>query len=248
MKYFLIVLALFSCNNIHHNDSRKVSAETLDTIKTPGASIVSKPIIFESAFITGTTETVKNLTVNFYGITIGKIKITSGHIIACDPLHIDEYGIPFTQVFPKGEFPVQLSILALDNQERIAFARINFSDEPVVKWVFALQPGQTQIPLGEEKIHGYSVDGGVGIFIDEEAVKALDQKAIANFEGGVFKDMYNHYHIGWRYSMYNFGKYNLAAFTTGSGDGYFATYIGFDAKGQPCRLVTDFNVFDWGRK
>jgi hypothetical protein len=45
--------------------------------------------------------------------------------------------------------------------------------------------------------------------------------------------------------MYNFGKHNLAVFTTGLGDGCYNTYIGFDAKGQPCRLLTDFAIFDW---
>jgi hypothetical protein len=48
--------------------------------------------------------------------------------------------------------------------------------------------------------------------------------------------------------MYNFGKYNLAAFTTGLGDGKYATYIGYDAAGKPCRLLSDFKLFDWKEK
>ncbi|RYY20264.1 MAG: DUF4241 domain-containing protein [Chitinophagaceae bacterium] len=158
---------------------------------------------------------------------------------------MDEYGIPFTQVFPTGEFPMQLSITRFKNQESIAFARIMFSDKPVQKWEFALQESQKPIPIGGEEMHGYSVDAGVGIFMDYEASKVFDKKAAENMDGVVFKELEKHYHNKWKYTMYNFNNHNLAAFTTGLGDGYYATYIGFDANGVPCRLITDFGLFDW---
>ena len=97
-------------------------------------------------------------------------------------------------------------------------------------------------------MHGYGIDAGVGIIADEEAIKALDQSKTDDTNGEIFKKTYDHYRERWRYTMYDFGNHNLAAFTTGIGDGRFATYIGFDAKGQPCRLVTDFNIFDWRSK
>ncbi|HEX8335065.1 MAG TPA: DUF4241 domain-containing protein, partial [Segetibacter sp.] len=178
------------------------------------------------------------------------LKVISGHIVACDPLHIDEYGKPFTQVFPTGEFPVQLSIAEVGGEETAAFARINFSDEPVVKWQLALHEGQKPLPVGDEEIHGYSVDAGVGIFMDQESIKALDTKRIWDLESKheLFKEMDKHYHGDWRYTMYNFGQHNLAAFSTGVGDGRYATYIGYDANGKPCRLVTDFGLFDWRKR
>ncbi|HMJ46256.1 MAG TPA: DUF4241 domain-containing protein [Ferruginibacter sp.] len=248
MKYILIAFIFLSCNNIHHNDSVNISTEALDTIKTRPAKLEAKPVLFEAAYIKGTTHRVKSTTISFYGITIGKIKIVSGYIIACDPGHIDEYGIPFTQAFPTGEFPVQLSILKLDEAESIAFARINFNDEPVEKWEFALLEGQDPIPVGGKKMHGYSVDLGVGIFVDKEAVKVLDQSNLTQSDAELYKEMDKHYHNDWKYTMYNFGTHNLGAFSTGFGDGYFATYIGFDAKGKPCRLLTDFGLCDWSMK
>lgn len=183
-----------------------------------------------------------------YGINIGKIKIISGQITACDPMHTDEYGIPFTQIFPTGEFPVQLSIARLNNDESIAFARIMFSEAPVIKWEFALQKDQSQLPVGGEDIHGFSVDAGVGIFIDAEALKILDKSTVANTQSLVFKEMKNHLHNGWKYTLHSFGNNNLAAFSTGMGDGTYATYIGFDASGKPCRLLADFDIFNWKRK
>jgi hypothetical protein len=244
--YFLFAFAFFACQNGPGKiDPRKISTEVLDTIKAVPGRIVATPVLFEFAFVKGTTQIVNKKIFQLYGITIGKIKINSGYIIACDPMHIDEYGIPFTQLFPTGEFPVQLSITKLENQESIAFVRINFSDEPVQKWEFALQATQKPMPIGGEEMPGYSVDAGVGVFIDKDANKVFDKKTAENTDRELFKEMEKHYHSKWKYAMYNFGDNNLAAFSTGFGDGYYASYIGFDATGKPCRLLTDFGLFDW---
>ncbi|MES2773961.1 MAG: DUF4241 domain-containing protein [Bacteroidota bacterium] len=245
----LIATALSSCHHLSkHKDKRTVSTETLDTIQTAPSKIDVRPALFESAFVKGTTEKINDLTTSLYGVTIGKLKTGSGQIIACDPGHIDEYGIPFTQVFPTGEFPVQLSIVKAAGEETIAFARIYFSDEPVVKWEFALQEGQEPIPVGGEKMHGYSVDLGIGIFVDKEACKVLDKSNLTRLDAPLYKEMDKHYHEDWRYTMHDFGTNNLAAFSSGLGDGRYASYIGFDANGKPCRLVTDFGLFDWKEK
>ncbi len=246
MKYLFIAFIFFACSDISHfNNPPEVSTEPLDTINASPARIDAKPVFFESAFIKGTSEKRNGATVSFYGVTIGKLKIKSGRIIACDPMHIDEYGKPFTQVFPTGEFPVQLSIAKFDFEEKIAFARINFSDKPVARWEFALLEGQPPIAVGGDKMHGYSVDAGVGVFIDAAANKALDRNNVTRMGEGIYQEMDQHYHNTWRYTMYHFGNHNLAAFSSGDGDGYYATYIGFDAGGKPCRLLTDFNLFDW---
>lgn len=253
MKYILfafIAFTSFSCGNFRKKDSLKISTEPLDTINTSPVKIVATPALFESAFIKGTTEKGNITPINLYGITIGKIKIVSGRIIACDPLHTDEYGIPFTQVFPVGEFPVQLSIAQTGEEDLVAFARIKFSDEDVVKWELALQQGQKPLPVGDEDIHGFGVDGGIGIFVDVEAKKALDKSNLIDDDlyGPLNTEMDKHYHNSWRYTMYNFVNHNLASFTTGFGDGRYATYIGYDAAGKICRLVSDFGLFDWRKK
>jgi hypothetical protein len=246
MRYILVALAFLACRNIfQQKDAPKISTERLDTIRSVPAQIVAPPVLLENAFIKGTTWKGKTANINLYGVTIGKIKIVSGHIIACDPGHIDEYGIPFTQVFPTGEFPVQLSIANVNGEETIAFARIYFSDEQVEKWEFALQKGQSPVPVGGEKMYGYSVDLGVGVFMDEVASKALNKSNLTDFDAELYKEMDKHYRYDWKYTMYHFGSHNLAAFSSGLGDGRYATYIGFDASGKPCRLVTDFGILHW---
>lgn len=247
-KYLLIVFAFVACQQMSKKSRLVVSTEALDTIKTVPAKVEAQPLLLETAFIKGTTQQGNTSVINLYGITVGKVKIPTGRIIACDPLHVDEYGIPYTQVFPTGEFPVQLSIANVQGEETVAFARINFSNEPVARWELALIKGQQPIPVGDKKIEGYGIDAGVGIFIDEAAAKAVDQSKLYGHDSELFREMEKHYRNDWRYAMYNFGQYNLVAFTTGLGDGRYAAYIGFDAAGKPCRLTTDFGLFNWRKK
>lgn len=238
----ITVSLLLSC------DSRKpapISQELLDTIKAIPARVVAEPLLFENAFIKGTTQLLNDSNIYLYGINIGNIKISSGTLTACDPLHIDEYGIPFTQQFPNGEFPVQLAIAKLGREERIAFARINFSEERVAKWEFALQKGQEAIPVGGKEMHGYGVDGGVGIFADAKGIKSLVIENATSLSDTFYREMNKHNHYDWRYNIHPFGSYNVAIFSTGAGDGYYGTYIGFDSSGKPCRLLSDFNIFKW---
>lgn len=250
MKYYIfIVFTFLACKNVTQQDALKISTEGLDTIKSAPERIVATPLLFESAFIKGTAWKGKTAFINLYGITIGKINSVSGRIIACDPLHMDEYGKPFTAMFPKGEFPVQLSIAEVGGEETIAFARINFSNEPVIKWELALLEGQKPLPVEGEEIHGYGVDAGIGIFMDQEAIKAYTQDQLLELEEGIYQDIYKemlkHYRNDWKYTIYKYRGHNLAAFTSGLGDGRYASYIGYDVKGKPCRLVTDFQLFDW---
>jgi hypothetical protein len=246
MKYIMIAFTFYACN--FSRETPPISTIPVDTLKTVPARLNTQPDLFETAFIPGTTQKIKDKTFALYGINIGNLKISSGRVVACDPMHIDEYGIPFTQQFPNGEFPVQLSITKVDNREMTAFARILFSNEPVVRWEFALQKDQKPMPIGGEDAYDYCVDAGVGIFIDEQASKVLDRKAVDDMSGAVFIDMEKNYRDKWKYTMYNFAQHNVAAFSTGRGDGCYSTYIGFDATGNPCRLLTDFEIFDWKNK
>jgi hypothetical protein len=37
----------------------------------------------------------------------------------------------------------------------------------------------------------------------------------------------------------------VAVFSTGIGDGAYASYFGFSTNGEPVMLVSDFGMFDW---
>jgi hypothetical protein len=126
------------------------------------------PPIFESSFFENAKANQDTIAITFYTVEIGTIYVETGKIIACDPIVMRD-AHPFSQRFPKGSFPVQLSIAKFDNDERVAFSRTYFSDHPVAKWEFAVAKGKKQIPLASKDFYGYGVDGGEGVFIDSAA-------------------------------------------------------------------------------
>lgn len=225
------------------------NATSTDSLRQSNSKIAVMPDIFETAFMDGTNETQDSINYNFNAIQIGKIKIETGKIVACDIIGMLDHE-PFSQEFPVGEFPVQLAIANTTNDKRIAFSRIKFSDEPVVKWQLAIKKGQRQLPLYGKTFYGYGVDAGVGMFVDEQACKAFNNISDSNpcIEDIMFKEMDKIYPPTCGYVIFNFDNHNLACFSSGYGDGTYATYIGYDSSGKPCRLLTDFGIIDWVKK
>ena len=215
-------------------------------VKTPDVLHYSKvrayeveavPAIFETAFFTD-------------AVDIGEISIETGKIVACDPIEM-RGAKPFLQTFPVGNFPVQLAIVKVNGDERVAFSRICFSDKPVVRWEFAVDSGVRQLPVGGDTLYGYGVDGGLGIFIDAQANDAFSElrKLDDNLWNAVFTgEVGRHDHITWQYTLFEFQRHNLACFSTGVGDGFYGTYVGYDKEGRVCRLLTDFGLVRWWKK
>lgn len=227
-----------------------ISNEKLDTLKQKAYYVEAKPIIFETAFFKGTITNIDTLLTRLYTINIGDIQVESGKLIACDPIVMRD-AKPFSANFPIGHFPVQLALANVNGDERIAFSRIMFSDKPVAQWRFALHDGQQPVSIFGETLYGYGVDAGIGLFIDEKANLAfnrLDKQNDSLWDEVFTKEMDKHLHATWQYVLYNFGKHNLAAFSTGWGDGTYGTYIGYDANGNICRLLTDFGLIEWWKK
>ena len=243
----LLVLLIGSCNNKPTKDDPKpvYSKEQLDTIVSRPIPIITKPEIFEKAFIKGSQAMSNGVMFDLFGFNIGKLKISSGRIISCDPWLMDEYAKPYKDSFPIGNFPMQLSLARLKDVELVAFARILFSDQPVVRWSNALLPGQENKPIGGKEIIGYHVDAQLGLFMDQAAYQALQKDTVNNRRTVILKATSTHKHEGWRYGIYEYENQNLAVFTSGIGDGRYANYIGYDANGKICRLLTDFAIFNW---
>lgn len=212
--------------------------------------VKSFPGVFETAYFKEAGVKIENVSIKFYSVDIGKLNVTSGKIIACDPIQMKE-AKPFIQQFPVGQFSVQLSIAKFNNDERIAFSRICFSDEPVVKWEFARDSGAPQIPIKGDKMYGYGVSAGLGLYNDENANVTFEKLSSKdeNLWPEVFvEEIGKNYRNSWQYIFYNFNGHNLASFSTGFGDGRYGVYIGYDAQGTPCRLLTDFGLVPWWEK
>ena len=208
------------------------------------------PALFETAFFNLSSYKQDTMTFFFVAVDIGELNCETGRLIACDPIGMQDMR-PFVQQFPVGQFPVQLSIATYKQEEGVAFSRIYFSDEPVAKWEFALDSGQQQRSIFSDTLSGYSVDGGIGIFIDakaNQAFTALGRTDNYLFERAFMDEMDKHDHRSWRYGNFHFQEHNVVFFSTGFGDGRYGTYVGYDKEGKICRLLTDFGLFDWWKK
>ncbi len=198
----------------------------------------------------------------FYTESIGELRVTTGKIVADDPYSLIE-STPFVQEFPTGSFRVELSIARITDpqadrglaaDERVAFARIIFSDAPVVSWEGAereFSPEADPNNLYEQARWGFAVDSGTGSYLDargyrwlaeqqeldnpelaQELMEAWETAAMDNFRAN----------RSWLMTELETGD-NMAIFSSGFGNGVYHSYIGYAADGSCAQLVTDFNVY-----
>lgn len=244
----LMALALFSCtftNKVPSNSNDIVvptaKFDFKDTIPktTIKDTSLAFPQIFEGSFVKATKVAQFGTEITFDKIALGNLKVSSGKIIATDPVTLGD-AIAFSENFPLGEFPVELAMANINanNDRRVAFARVKFSDEPIRKWEFALLPEQNPIPLKSKEIYGYGVDSGLGLFVDQAAKNSLDKLLDKNWDN-MFSEKFEDY------LNYSFQNQNAFFFSTGFGDGFYATYIGRDSAGKICQLLTDFDIVLW---
>jgi hypothetical protein len=245
VSLLIVLFIITACNNKHSKDANsEANVANRNLVKSYVAATFSLnryPDIFEGAFNNGTTVKQSNLSITFNKLNIGNLKIQSGKLIACDPIimHDEQF---FTQKFPIGDFPVHLSIAKKYLDERVAFSRIVFYEHAVEKWEYALVKGQKPISINDSMFYCFGVDAGMGIFIDSIASGVFNKKHHSEWEQ-VFVTKASDDHF--KGIIHEFDGVNLAVFSTGFGDGCYATYIGFDKQGNVCQMLTDFGVVDW---
>jgi len=106
---------------------------------------------------------------------VGKIYLSSGKLVACDPLITNDM-LPFTTDFPKGDFSV---ILHKERESNcVAYAEIIFNNSEIKEWKMATTAGQDIKDLVEEEVFGYPVESGMGCFMDvdtQQPVKIITE-------------------------------------------------------------------------
>jgi Protein of unknown function (DUF4241) len=191
--------------------------------------------------------------VPFEVIDGGRLIISSGVIKAADPFVLTD-DVGFAQKVPTGHFPVRLAHARVHGAAggRIAFARVEFSQAPVVRWQMATTPGQDPATLQKDYIFGYPVDAGTGSFMDQavarvvmdtfkdsDAAQAVTDQWITDGEtSGKARGLAFYLDIA-------MPPGNLIMFQSGWGDGFYASYFGYAADGSVATLLTDFQVMDW---
>jgi hypothetical protein len=178
------------------------------------------------------------------------LSLPSGRVVAIEPFMAggdDADAMAFTARVAPGTYQVVLSEIVLldaDGQVkdwRVAAARLVVRDEPVARWELAVTAGQDPARLGDDEYFGYPVDGGTGCFLDAETYRALE--AEEDFGDRVFDAMYPGDSVTVPSPItLAVGEDPTAVvfFTTGFGDGAYATWVGRTAAGEVACFVTDF--------
>ncbi|HXQ35368.1 MAG TPA: DUF4241 domain-containing protein, partial [Anaerolineales bacterium] len=180
---------------------------------------------------------------------LGELVTPTGKIVACDPFMAPETSA-FTLQFSPGRYPVVASVAHFGNRDqRVAYAALRIRDGQPHHWEMALLPDQDVDSLEPDYIFGYGVDSGTGCFMDQRASEVLTERMNADedYFQVLIAEMDKTYVHTWSWAnleMDTSTNANLIAFSSGFGDGCYASYFGLDEKGNPMILVTDFGLFN----
>jgi len=182
---------------------------------------------------------------------VGKIYLSSGKLVACDPLITNDMQ-PFSTEFPKGDFSVLL------HKEResncVAYAEIIFANSEITDWKLATTADQNVKELAEGEIFGYPVESGMGCFMDVDTQESLNilEKKLYHSKGADFMGIYEEFFHDYFFDengaidQYAFLKPSedhpgtILGFETGYGEGFYASYIGYDKNNSPVKIITEF--------
>lgn len=181
----------------------------------------------------------------------GNIHLSSGRVVICDPV-ITPDKTAFNQLFPTGDFPVYIH--KEKDSNCIAYSEVVFGQDEITNWVLALCDDQKERDLAEGEIFGFPVESGMASIMDFETQKSLNtleqelyQKKAADFLG-IYEEFFhpNFYESNGaidQFAMlkpYNDKLDNLLTFEAGYGEGFYASYIGYNKNKEPQKLVTEF--------
>lgn len=180
---------------------------------------------------------------------IGKLKLASGRIVACDPFLVYD-AEPFEEEVKAGEYPVRLSIAHMDDSDqRVVAATIAFAPrkKPREWWTAAtVKPGSSKLIMRGnvvtvERVYDLIVDYGCASFMDVQAASLLTQKIEKDpdFVYALAKLMRENWAMPVLDSKPGL---NLAMFSSGAGDGGYYSYWGYDRTGEPVCLTINFGL------
>ena len=190
-------------------------------------------------------------------LDIGEVNLTSGKIIACDPLaYLYDDIKPFIQTVKPDKYKV--SLLIIEEEERIAMAKISFSDNEAKTYELAVTGEEDLSDIEEGEFFGYPVDAGMGCVCDyETALKYLEYERKLEEKGDfdnryddLFSDLlednaeknpkYQSEYGDWLNWNIPESDSNIVLFSSGYGDGYYPSYFAYDENNNICAFYTIF--------
>jgi Protein of unknown function (DUF4241) len=204
----------------------------------------------------------------------GRLAVPSGRVVACDPAAPGEAEAFERAFAPGAHAVVLSVAHFEDGDQRVAAAMLVAGEGAVVSWEMALLAGEDVSELAEDEVFGYATESGVGCLLDAEAAARYAEALEADDDlfGRVSDAFDDSYVDTWSWANVSLegddggaspardgraapdgdaggaqggvAGLNLVAFSTGFGDGLYASYFGLDAEGKAVALVTDFALFE----
>lgn len=185
-------------------------------------------------------------------IEMGDLVLPTGGIVVADPLVTPDRPALARRVRP-GHYPVVL----YQTHDSNALAVLRIAPGVPARWEIATIPGQDVSTLKDGEIFGYPVDAGTGSFFDRTAYPLMLEREKREIANGAQNFNYYDDVLARDYPGEKGGEYvmhrplpenplNVAVFSSGGGDGFYASFWGLDAEGEPLVLMTDFGVLENG--
>jgi len=185
-------------------------------------------------------------------VAVGKLPITSGQVVACDPLVQPDAPAFADHLAPLGQYLVELIV----HSGRPALAVLWFQQRTDLHaeglhWQMARRPAQDVSTLGTDAFVGYPVDAGVGCFMDVDAQAALQSRnsQLEAEDRPWGDDLLGEPDLDHGLLYHPLGEEStnaLIVFSSGWGDGVYPSYWALDIGGHPVALVTDFLIIENG--
>lgn len=193
-------------------------------------------------------------------LDIGKVNLSTGEILACDPLVELGEARTYIQKTPIGKFPVKICVVpSRDYGDRYACVKVEFNKNKPVVYELAVTGNEKEMDeAGEDEYYGFGVDAGMGCVADKKSQdeylkywKKLEEEGnVDNPYDDIFEELLEE-------SFKKFPKYqrdggdwanfiipntdlNIPVFASGWGDGDYPCYFGYDEKGELCGFYIHF--------
>jgi len=207
------------------------------------------PPIFSLGFVSGHTEQdERGYSYEMNPLHVGDLVLSSGKIVIGEPFFFFDKE-PLETVIKPGIYPVYIAEAIIREKNKVvdkrnALAKIELSSSTAVTWKY---------------IESFPVDGGTGGFMDYQSVKDIiatnhfddfTHRVIDGFDK-VYKtpEPFNEQHpLYHQYVNLDYKNGNLIAFSTGWGDGFYNSFIGYDSDGNAVEILTDLGVIWWEPK
>lgn len=192
--------------------------------------------LYQIAFTHGRSWTVGEAVYHFSVSRAGILILSSGQVVACDPLFSGPRQ-PFIQNVLPGRYPVDLAIVRSgdEQEERIALARVMFTKNAPVVWVKAIT---TDGPDADEGPVGYTAATGTGAFMDAETAERFKIDSLAEVDRLLDALMANYRPVRNWLELSLDERHNVILFTSGIESGVYPSFFAVDAAGDICLLVT----------